>query len=127
VSTVSRIQGHGSANGFTLIELIAVIVLLGILLALAVPRFQDLQKDTGEKALQSALAEGMATMSLSYAKLMLSAGEAATPQIAAYASLNPPASDDFSYSFSSNGLVTVSGKAGSRLSGLDARTRRWSK
>lgn len=63
-----------SEQGFTLIEIIAVLVILGILAAVAVPKFIDLQADAREKAAQSAIAEVKARLSMGYAKVLLETG-----------------------------------------------------
>ena len=53
-------------KGFTLIEIIAVLLLLGVLAAVAVPKFIDLQEDARQKAAESAIAETQARLSMAY-------------------------------------------------------------
>ncbi|MDD5475324.1 MAG: type II secretion system protein [Syntrophales bacterium] len=65
-------------KGFTLIEIIAVLVLLGILAAVAVPKFVNLQKDATTKALEGALAAGASTLYMQYASDLLNDEATAT-------------------------------------------------
>ncbi len=62
-------------KGFTLIEIIAVLVILGILSAVAVPKFINLQEDARNKAALAAIAEVKARLSLGYGKYLLINGE----------------------------------------------------
>ena len=54
-------------KGFTLIELIAVIIILGALGAVAAPKFIDLTEAAADKAARQAVAEGKARLTSQYA------------------------------------------------------------
>lgn len=54
-------------NGFTLIELVIVIVLLGVLSAIAVPRFVNLEDDAQRSARNATAAAITSAMNINYA------------------------------------------------------------
>lgn len=58
-------------EGFTLIEIIAVLVILGILAAIAIPKYQNMQTAAQYNAAQGALGNAASGLSLAYAQCIV--------------------------------------------------------
>jgi len=61
-------------EGFTLIELVIIIILIGVLAAIAIPRYVDLRDNAIRAAAQATLDAGRAAVSLDFADQVLNTG-----------------------------------------------------
>lgn len=110
----NRRLGQG---GFTLIEIIAVLVILGILMVVAIPKYLDMQKTAAASSLTGGLAAVSSQASIDYAAAVL-----ANPSVASGWTAGKAVSvGDFvgSYSVAAGGAATASITGGASKAGSD--------
>jgi MSHA pilin protein MshA len=69
-------------RGFTLIELVIIIVVLGILAAVAIPKYQDITGEAKEAACRAALGSLRSGITIFYANQAVTTGTATWPTLA---------------------------------------------
>ncbi|MFH1701492.1 MAG: prepilin-type N-terminal cleavage/methylation domain-containing protein [Candidatus Zixiibacteriota bacterium] len=68
-------------SGFTLIELVIIIVVLGILAAIAIPKYQDITSDAKEASCRGALGGLRSAITIYYANQAVKTGTATWPAL----------------------------------------------
>ena len=72
---------QSSQRGFTLIELVIIVVILGILAAVAIPKYQDLSTEAKEAAARSSLGSLRSAITIWYANEAVKTGTPSWPPI----------------------------------------------
>ena len=103
-------QAKKRKSGFTLIEVIAVLVLLGILAAIAVPKYIDMADNAKDRALDAGIAELNGREALAWGQEMLvtagyTASSEATIQTAVGNDLNQGSGTDYTLTVNINTIA----------------------
>jgi prepilin-type N-terminal cleavage/methylation domain-containing protein len=72
----------GNEKGFTLIELVIIIVVLGILAAVAIPKYQNITAEANRAATRAALGGLRSGITIFYANAAVTTGTAVWPMLA---------------------------------------------
>ncbi len=83
-----RSQRLAKSGGFTLIELVIIIVILGILAAVAIPKYQDMTAQAKEASCRGSLGALRSAITIFYANQAVTTGTATWPTLVQLGTVN---------------------------------------